>query len=647
MLTLAKLNALTFRERGMGSRLRGNDGSSAAGYITGVTIHIMKKPTQKKQAAIQYTIVPSDLAGHLFDVTLTVAAPDPDGQVFALPAWIPGSYMIREFARNIVRIRAESNGEAVPLAKLDKHSWQAAPCAGPLALHYEVYAWDLSVRAAHLDHTHGFFNGTSVYLRVLGQEETPHQVDIRRPSDPEASTWRVATSLPELGARRYGFGTYIAPDYDELIDHPVEMGDFELATFKAHGVAHDIVVTGRVPNLDMARLQADLKAICETQIAFFEPRTKKAPMNRYVFLAMAVGEGYGGLEHRASTALICARADLPTTATPAAGEPAEGYLKFLGLCSHEYFHTWNVKRIKPAVFAPYDLQVENYTPLLWLFEGFTSYYDDLMLVRSGIVSEATYFKLLAKTVGNVLRGTGRTKQSVADSSFDAWSKYYRQDENAANAIVSYYTKGSLIALAFDLAIRAKTGGARSLDDVMLALWQRYGRDFYPSVGRGVTEAEVEALFEEVSGVRLKTMFERYVRGTEDLPLAKLYAPFGVKLVDERKSGKPSLDAGVGRDNAGARLSNVHEGGPAHQAGLSAGDVVIALDGLRVTGNPSNLDALLSRYRVGDTVTVHAFRRDELMTFQVTLQGDRVPVITLAHAAAGKKSVPALPRPSAK
>ena len=498
----------------------------------------MKKTSQKKQPAIQYTIVPKDLAGHLFDVTVTVAAPDPEGQVFALPAWIPGSYMIREFARNIVRVRAEAGGAAVALTKLDKHSWRAAPTSGPLSVHYEVYAWDLSVRAAHLDQTHGVFNGTSVFLRALGQEEIPHLVDIQRPADPAARTWRVATAMRELGAKRYGFGTYVAANYDELIDHPVEMGDFELATFKAHGIPHDIVITGRVPNLDMARLQADLKAICETQIAFFEPKSKKAPMERYVFMTMAVGDGYGGLEHRASTALICARADLPSTATPKSAEPNEGYLRFLGLCSHEYFHTWNVKRIKPAVFAPYDLQVENYTPLLWLFEGFTSYYDDLMLVRSGIIGEATYFKLLAKTIGGVLRGSGRTKQSVAESSYDAWSKYYRQDENSANAIISYYTKGSLIALAFDLTIRARTNGAKSLD------------------------------------------------------------------------------------------------------------VVIAIDGLRVTGNPPNVDALLARYRVGDKVTVHAFRRDELMSFELTLQGDRMPGITLALAVAGKKSAAAIKRPSA-
>jgi predicted metalloprotease with PDZ domain len=610
------------------------------------------KKTPQKQPAVQYTIVPKDLAGHLFNVTVTVAEPSPEGQVFTLPAWIPGSYMIREFARNIVRIRAESggaqSGETVRLAKLDKHSWQAAPVAGPLTVHYEVYAWDLSVRAAHLDQTHGFFNGTSVFLRVVGQEARPHLVDIQRPGDAAARNWRVATSLPEAGARRHGFGTYAAADYDELVDHPVEMGEFALGGFTAHGIRHDIVITGRVPNLDMARLEKDLKAICETQIAFFEPKTKKAPMDRYVFLTMVVGDGYGGLEHRASTALICARTDLPTTAAPKTAEPNEGYVKFLGLCSHEYFHTWNVKRIKPAVFAPYDLQVENYTPLLWLFEGFTSYYDDLMLVRSGIISEATYFKLLGKTVGSVLRGTGRTKQSIADSSFDAWSKYYRQDENAPNAIISYYTKGSLVGLAFDLTIRAKTGGAKSLDDVMLALWDRFGRDFYKGDakgGRGVTEQEVESLFDEVSGVRLKAIFERYIRGTEDIPLAKLYAPFSVKVTEERKNGKPSLDAGIGRDAAGVKLTQVHEGGAAHQAGLSAGDVLIAVDGLRVNGNPSNLDQLLARYRVDDTVAVHAFRRDELMTFDVTLQGDRVPCVQIT-VAPGTRKGPAVKRPSA-
>lgn len=592
-----------------------------------------------KNKKISYTIAVKDLAAHLFQVSVTVESPAPEGQVFTLPAWIPGSYMIREFSRNIVQASAECGGQPVELSKLDKHSWQAAPCKGKLTVHYEVYAWDLSVRAAHLDQTHGFFNGTSVFLRVVGSEDVPHVVDIQRPAHEAAAKWRVATAMKELKAKRYGFGTYIAQDYDELIDSPVEMGAFEMASFKALGVQHDVVFTGRVPNLDITRICADLKKICETQIAFFEPRTKKAPVERYVFMTMVVGDGYGGLEHRASTALICSRADLPTM-SQRGKEASDGYMTYLGLCSHEYFHTWNVKRIKPAVFAPYDYQVENYTPLLWLFEGFTSYYDDLMLVRAGLLSEEGYYKLLNKTVGGVLRGSGRTKQSVADSSFDAWGKYYRQDENSPNAIVSYYAKGSLIGLALDLTIRAKTAGKRSLDDIMRALWQRYGRDFYNGKPRGVTPQEVEALFDEIAGFKLKPFFDKYIRGTEDVPLAKLLPQFGVSYKDERKSAKPSMDVNIGRDGADCKLSAVHDGGAAQKAGLSANDLLVAIDGLRVSGNPSNVESLLARYKVGDTVQVHAFRRDELLTFDLILQGDRVPAITMLVE--DKKTTPRRP-----
>jgi predicted metalloprotease with PDZ domain len=580
--------------------------------------------------AIQYAIVPKDLAAHLFEVTLTVNAPNPEGQIFALPAWIPGSYMIREFARNIIQIDAKANGKKIALKKLDKHTWQAAPCATPLILRYDVYAWDLSVRAAHLDQTHGFFNGSSVFLRVDGQESMPHVIDIQRPDDAAGKTWRIATALPELKARRYGFGTYIAENYDALIDHPVEMGTFELATFKAHGVPHDIVITGCVPNLDIARLSADLKKICEAQITFFEPNTKRAPMERYVFMTMAVGDGYGGLEHRASTALICARADLPVKGQK---DMSDGYRGFLGLCSHEYFHTWNVKRIKPAVFAPYDLRTEAYTPLLWLFEGFTSYYDDLMLVRSSVIDETAYFKLLAKPLNGVLRGSGRHKQSVAESSFDAWTKYYRQDENSPNAIVSYYTKGSLIALALDLTIRTETKGKKSLDHVMRALWQRYGRDFYSAGrkgGQGVTESDVDALFDEVTGLKLKRVLDRFVRGTDDLPLGNLLAPFGVILADTRKEAKPGLGVRTTREGNDCKLANVYEHGAAHRAGLSAGDLLVAIDGLRVSA--ANLDGLLARYRIGDAITLHAFRRDELMTFAVKLAADDAPQMALTAEA---------------
>ncbi|HEY4317664.1 MAG TPA: M61 family metallopeptidase [Herbaspirillum sp.] len=584
---------------------------------------------------IRYSIVAQDCAAHLFTVTLTVEKPAPDGQVFALPAWIPGSYMVREFARHIVQIAAHAADAAgkhrprkIPLVKRDKHSWQAAACDGPLTLTYQVYAWDLSVRAAHLDQTHGFFNGASVFLRVLGQEQSPHIVDIRRPEGAAFKSWRVATAMPELKARRYGFGTYIAGDYDELIDHPVEMGNFALQTFEAHGVPHDIVITGQVPNLDLRRLADDLQPVCEAQIALFEPRTRRAPMQRYVFMTLAVGDGYGGLEHRASTALICARGDLPVKGKP---EQTDGYRTYLGLCSHEYFHTWNVKRIKPAVFAPYDLQVENYTSLLWLFEGFTSYYDDLMLVRSGRIDAEAYFKLLAKTLNSVLRGSGRHKQSVAESSFDAWVKYYRQDENAGNAIVSYYTKGSLVALGLDLTIRAGTNGRKSLDDVMRALWTRYGRDFFSAGGgRGIEESDVLELFEEVSGLQLGSYFRRYVHGAEDVPVAQLLQPFGVAAGEPAPAGKPDLGARLAADGGDSKIAAVYEGGAAHKSGLSAGDRLVALDGLRVPA--AGPEGLLGRYKIGDTVTLHVFRRDELMQFPVRLKVDAAPKWALKAAA---------------
>ncbi|VWC01720.1 peptidase M61 domain-containing protein [Burkholderia lata] len=580
---------------------------------------------------IRYSIVPKDLAAHLFEVSVTVTDPDPEGQRFSLPVWIPGSYLVREFARNIVTLGAFNDaGRKVRIAKTDKHTWQAAPVNGALTLRYDVYAWDLSVRSAYLDESGGFFNATAVFLSVAGREDAPCEVDIAKPAGAAFRAWRVGTALPEArGTKRYGFGAYRASNYDELSDHPVTIGEFALATFDAHGVPHDIVIAGRVTQLDMERLRTDLKRVCEAQIALFEPKSKKAPMDRYVFMTLAVSDGYGGLEHRASTALICNRTDLPVKGRP---ETTEGYRTYLGLCSHEYFHTWNVKRIKPAAFVPYDLTKENYTSLLWLFEGFTSYYDDLMLVRSGLMSQDEYFAALGRTVGGVLRGTGRLKQSVAESSFDAWIKYYRQDENATNAIVSYYTKGSLVALAFDLAIRAQTRNKKSLDDVMRLLWQRYGRDFYRGKQAGVEENEVEALIEEATGVALGRLFADAVHGTRDLPLAELLAPFGVTLAPDVANGataKPTIGARL-RGGADCTFAAVYEGGAAHRAGLSAGDTLIAVDGLRVTG--TNLDALLARYRPGDKVEVHAFRRDELRTAKLKLDGPEITRYRLTAAA---------------
>ena len=593
----------------------------------------MKRPARSATESIAYRIVPADPRAHLFEVELTIAEPAAQGQQLSLPAWIPGSYMIREFARHVVRIEARDARGALRLDKLDKHTWRTAPARGALVVSYTVYAWDLSVRAAHLDITHGFFNATSVCLRVVGGEALPCTVDLEPPPASVARDWKVATTLPEAGARRGGFGRYRAADYDALADHPVEMGRFVSVAFEAAGATHEIVVTGR-SDVDLDRLARDLEPVCAAQAALFEPKTRRAPFDRYLFLTTAVGDGYGGLEHRDSTALLCGRNDLPW---PGMAESNDGYRTFLGLASHEYFHAWHVKRIKPAAFVPYDFEHEAYTRLLWIFEGFTSYYDDLMLVRAGAISRADYLKMLARTVSLVQRAPGRTVQSVADSSFDAWIKYYRQDENSPNTVVSYYAKGALVALAIDLAVRAKTGGRASLDDAMRLMWERYGRDFYAPGGgasasqRGLPENGFPALLREATGVALDAPLARWMDGTAELPLAKLLAPFGVTLTFAPADKAPTLGVRTSARGAEVSIATAYSGGAAHRAGLSAGDVLVACDGLRV--DDKALKALLSRRRAGDTVEVHAFRRDELMRFDVVLDAPAATEASLAASSA--------------
>ena len=571
---------------------------------------------------IHYRLTPSDLAAHLFTVNLQLPA-NPAGYTLRLPAWIPGSYMIREFARHIITLSAGNATGPLASPKLDKHSWQIAPSNLPITVTYTVYAWDLSVRAAHLDESHGFFNGSSVFLQVVGHEQAVHQVTLCPPD--QQTDWRVATTLPRPptrgktgGAKKWGFGLYQASSYDELIDHPVEMGAFTLAEFKAHGVPHAVAITGQ-HDCDTQRLCADLKKICEAQIAFFAPKpdpkqkqvAPQAPFKEYLFLVMAVGNGYGGLEHRSSTALLCNRSDLPY-----AGQskiPSDDYVGFLGLCSHEYFHSWNVKRIQPAAFQPYDLTQENYTRLLWLFEGFTSYYDDLFLLRSGLITPSQYLKLLTKTINQVLRGSGRHKQSVADSSFDTWIKYYRQEENAPNAIVSYYTKGALVALTLDLTLRQQSGGKHSLDSIMRALWAQHG-----APGQGLTEDGLPKLIEQVTDLKLGRPLRTWTESTADLPLPKLLKAVGVAWEAE-STRQPSLSARTTEENGLVKLTQVLEGGAAHQADLSAGDVLVALDGLKASA--SNLEHILRRRKLGEVVDVLAFRRDELRRFSLTLAAD--------------------------
>jgi len=562
--------------------------------------------------SIRYHLHVSHPEAHEFTVEMHIAQPDPEGQTVRLPTWIPGSYMIRDFAKNIVTMDAASDGQAVTLEKLDKTSWQAPAGLSELTLHYVIYAWDLSVRTAHLDVHHGFFNGTSVFLSADGHDHKEHSVTLAPASADACIGWQVATSLQSVAVDADGFGEYVAADYDDLIDHPVEMGRFERVSFTAAGLVHELVLTGRF-HADVPRIVRDLTTICEAQIRFFgEPSPVQ---EKYVFLVMVVGRGYGGLEHRASTALLVSREDLPT---PGDESQSDEYVQFLGLCSHEYFHTWNVKRIKPARFVPYELGSESYTELLWFFEGITSYYDDLFLARTGLISTETYLKLFGKIITRVQRGEGRLVQSVTESSFDAWSKFYKQDENAPNAIVSYYAKGALIACCLDAEIRRATNGEKSLDDLMHKLWDNW----LSSNGAGLEEKEPQRLASEIAGEDLSEFFDVALYSTEELPLQTSLETLGLTLDYRQRSSmsdrggsaaKTSLPAWVGANvisaSGGAEVSHVFASGAALAAGLAAGDTVIALDYVSVSAE--SLPHELNRRRTEESITVHYFRLGEL------------------------------------
>ncbi|MDR1889515.1 MAG: PDZ domain-containing protein [Zoogloeaceae bacterium] len=555
---------------------------------------------------MNYTLAPRFPDAHQFEITCRVDLPDPAGQRFSLPVWIPGSYMIREFARHIVDIRAETaSGKPVRLEKINKATWQAAPCRQPLILTYRVYAWDLSVRAAHFDRQHAFFNASSVFLYAHGKENQPCRVTLLPPE--HADNWRVATSLPVDGATPFGFGHYLAASYAELLDHPVEMGRFTHLEFEAHGAPHHLIVTG-CPDFDAGRVCHDLARICAVQMDLFgEPRLD-AP---YYFLLTAVDSGYGGLEHKNASALLCHRADLPAVGAKTGAQPDSGYVRLLGLASHEYFHRWNVKRIRPAAFVAPDWQSETYTRLLWFFEGVTSYYDDLCLRRAGLIDEATYLELLAKTLSQVQKTPGRHVQSLADSSFDAWIKYYRPDENTPNAVVSYYTKGALTALCLDLALRRE---GHALDEVMRALW----REAAKTGGKAIEETEIFTRVTTLGGKALGRWLQNVVEGTDGqhpLPLARHLAHFGVKLDWQAENDRPWIGAQLKHEGGKTRISHVLTASPAERAGLAAGDILIALQGHEIT--PQNLDTLLARLAVGQGVECHYFRHGLLAATTLT------------------------------
>ncbi|HMU88151.1 MAG TPA: PDZ domain-containing protein [Agitococcus sp.] len=559
-------------------------------------------------AACYYTISTQQPSRHFFQVSLLIRQPEPTGQIVWLPNWILGSYMIRDFARHISSVKAKTaNGLLLNVKKLAKNKWQVQAHDGDIILEYDVYAWDLSVRGAHLDQTHGYFNGTCLLLAAQGKENALHQLNLLTP---QGLSWRVATTLAAVNIDKNGFGLYQAANYLDLVDHPVEMADFTELSFTSGQTPHKMVITGK-HRADTQRLADDLQKICQAAINFWGD--EQPPFNQYLFQVMAVGNGYGGLEHRSSTSLLCSRDDLPLVTEPKQ-KISEKYKTFLGLCSHEYFHSWLVKRIQPDVLVSPDLNQENYTELLWVFEGFTSYYDDLLLARAGIISTQEYLDLLAQTITRHIKTLGRFKQTVTESSFDAWTKYYKPDENTPNSVVSYYVKGALVALCLDLKLRQLSQQKISLDMVMRELWLNYGK-----VGKGVNNNTVQEIAQRLIHQDLAEFFNQCLYSTEELPFVMLLSEQGIQLSYKYDNGKQQATACLGvrgqMAEGGYQLQNVWHGSAADVAGLSAGDVIVAVDGLKVS---TLFEKNIASYAIGDTVTMHFFRRDELMQLPVTL-----------------------------
>ena len=552
---------------------------------------------------LHYQIEFDDYRQHLVHVTLRFLA-DPT-QVLSLPTWIPGSYLIREFSKHIESVRAyDEAGRVLKISKFEKNKWRLFNTDHELiTVEYDVYAYDLSVRGAYVDQTRLYVNPACLCLGLDGQEHKAVEVEVFLP--PELKHFQIATGLASKSLVKGRF-TLKADNYAQLIDSPFELAEQTRFSFEANGIPHEFVVSGKHA-MNIARMQQDIEKICATEISMFG----SAPFKNYTFMTMATGNSYGGLEHPNSTSLITPRDDLPKTDEPE--EPSADYQRFLGLCSHEYFHSWLVKFIRPENFANYDLNQEGYTSLLWIFEGFTSYYDDLILLRSGVISQESYITLLKAQIDRYLQNPGRAIQSVSESSFDAWVKFYRQDENSNNAGTSYYNKGCLVALCLDMGLRLR---GSSLDALMRKLYENAQNSIQ------VNERTIVDLCNELTGDDWIEQINHLINTTDELPLDQLLPEFGLNYTLKNDKSLP-LGLKLVDKPEGVLIQSARRDGVAVQAGLSANDVIVAIDGIKATVK------LVEKYAKQEgTYTVFAFRRDEFIQFDVQTGGSALTEVEL-------------------
>lgn len=596
---------------------------------------------------VEYTISLPAPQTQMVEMSITVPQVDAESLDFILPVWRPGRYTILDPASSVREVRASNSatGEALPIEKIRKSAWRVTTKgADSIRVDYRIYANSLSDRTRHVDDTHAFLSGSSVFLFVPQRRGHPAIVRIDAPPD-----WRIASGLD---AHPTEPRTLVAPDYDVLVDSPIEIGLHERIDFDVDGVPHEVILWGDTEGHDAQKIIDDFSAIIRAQRSIFGD----LPYQRYVFLTH-VGRGAGGgTEHLNSTIMQTSRAAL---------EGEAGWTRFLGLVSHEFFHTWNVKQLRPAGIHPYDYEQENYTRLLWVAEGTTSYYDDLTLVRTGRVKPRKYLDDLGSAIDSLRRRPGRLVQSVEESSFDAWIKFSRSTPDDVNSTISFYTSGAQASLALDLAIRTHTGNAASLDDVMRTMYERF-----PLSGPGYTPADLLAVINEISGADFTEFFERHIRGTEDFPLESLVSVCGLELAFEptkrdddetsRAEGRTSrareeaefgdqtddavkenaadddehdnaddarespespaevpMRSYLGLNLSGTRITSLLIDGPAYDCGLMVGDEIIAADGQRIVSQ-SDLDKRIDKLQPGESIRLTYFRRDDLREIAIRL-----------------------------
>ncbi|AWT49797.1 peptidase M61 [Psychrobacter sp. YP14] len=582
--------------------------------------------------AVHYHLDFERFTQHLVEVTLSFTA-DKSAPVLWLPAWIPGSYLMREFARNITAVQYHVVGkdERYRAQKLSKNEWQLPKITAgeKVEVRYEVYCYDLSVRTAYVDQTRLYGNFTSLALAIEGQEALPVAVTLSVPQafyDAQAKgadSVKIACGLKHryLHTDHVHYYQLSAESYPELIDYPFEIApqsefDFIVQDNKHNTTVHHFYISGK-HSANMGRLQQDVTQICQSYVSWLgDAPFSGEDYEGYTFMTYASGNDYGGLEHINSTSLVSPRSDLPSAQEPQ--EPSESYQRFLGLCSHEYFHAWWVKTVRPDVMMAVDLRREAYTPLLWVFEGFTSYIDDFMLQASGVINQQSYLKLLQNQINRYNQTPGRALQSVAESSFDAWIKLYRADENTGNAGISYYNKGALVALCLDLTLMQQSGGKHRLFDVVKAFYEQAKAQGAAGnrIRIGMNNDNLEAVLSQFMDNAIWKEFKaRYVDGVEALPIYELLEANGIKITQDSRDNSLAWGISVTESAEGLQVTKVLRDSVAAEAGLSAKDVIVAIDGIKATKKQLQTVAESGL----DSVSCHAFRRDELLSFEVSHQ----------------------------